>query len=727
VYYNGNDSAKDQQVAARLFQWLGERMVDLVVVERLFDAAPIHNHVRQKEERACLLVSRGDSFDPIDGVDLAIAAVPSATRSGKTKRSPTVAELAATFEGMLAAMARGDDPADSPGVSRITNGRLAGGSQLDPNLTQDFSVPLPTLEQEVIVLGSAPPIIRKTVFGNSGCPYGADPAENPHFEGIQLEEGAAISRLGCAFCCMGGDYQKRPDEEVVASIVAQALHLTRDDAAIEELVLSDQYPIRYLATLIERADKAGVRPLRWLFAARCDAFVKERTRIRSAVETAAQTGHVLELYLSGFESFCDADLIRYNKGITVADQLAAVAAMRELKTEFPTAFEYGRARGHSLILWNPWSTPENLLSSMHTMRRHGLGELFHDVGRNRLRLYNDLPITQAVKRDGALTHQWDDGDEGAGRRKGYNPELPWRFLDNRMRTAYGLAGALRESLGPTTELSQLAAVAKHCAGTSVDASENSTLLDQLNALNEGINFSCGPNRSSPPHGLQERAQVVLFTDLCNNACPACSNRDQWQSNSKEALFSRVDAARNSGLPVLLAGREPTLHPDFLEILARASGDDHRRVGLVTNGRRFSYNAFTVAALQSGLRAVSLKLFGATAETADNYSRDPGAFDQAMAGARTLLKAGLPALEVRTVLHHQLLAEIESLPALVQQIGASQLRVEVALDAIGLSKIHELMDGLTRLQSQCITLNLPLEISPLSAGTYRFEWMPALKA
>jgi hypothetical protein len=72
-------------------------------------------------------------------------------------------------------------------------------------------------------------------------------------------------------------------------------------------------------------------------------------------------------------------------------------------------------------------------------------------------------------------------------------------------------------------------------------------------------------RSAPQRGRQVRAQVVHFAGGCNNACPACTNRDVWLADSREALFRRVDAARDTGRPVLLGGREPTLHPDFIDI------------------------------------------------------------------------------------------------------------------------------------------------------------------
>src|SRR5258708_32835018 len=45
VYYDGRDAGRDAETRARLAGWLEERAADLVVVERLFDPAPVREHV----------------------------------------------------------------------------------------------------------------------------------------------------------------------------------------------------------------------------------------------------------------------------------------------------------------------------------------------------------------------------------------------------------------------------------------------------------------------------------------------------------------------------------------------------------------------------------------------------------------------------------------------------------------------------------------------------------
>lgn len=719
VYYDGGSEERDAEVARQLEEWLEERRVDLVVLERLFDPEPLLRHRLGDERRRTVLVSRGDSFEPVEGVDYVIGTLPGTTRSGGTRRTPTFNELAEVFDDFLGAFARREDPAGLPGILSLPSGE---GAPL-PAEPRDraWAADLPVLNSAVIAASPPPEIRSRTIFGNSGCPYAADPAERPLFRGLPLE-GAKLARLGCAFCSMGGDYQKRPDAAVVDGLIAQARHIVAGAPRTAELVLSDQYAIRYLSSLMDAAAEVGLPPLRWLFAARTDSLLREQDRLRAAIEAAGRAGQVLELYLTGFEAFCDTELERYNKGVTVREQLQAVDAMRTLAAEAPESFAYARARGHSLLLWNPWTRPEDLSATVENVRRHGLMELFDELGRNRLRIYRDLPIAAAAARDGALTDEWDEGDGGSGRRKGYNVELPWRFLDARTARAWGLSRMLRERLGSETEPAQLAAIVAFCR--SEDRAPDHVASD-LDRLEDVKSERLGPTRGDgmPERAVQLRAAPVLFAGACNNGCESCAQRERWLPDDEAALAARIDAARASDRPVLLAGREPTIHPRFLTLVERARGDDERAVGVVTNARRFSHPRFAQAAARVGLRAASVKLFGPDAASADAISRDPGGFAQALAGIAALKRANV-SCELRLPMHQSALETFPRFAPLAVELGLSQLRVELPLDAIGLARLGPAAERLGALADACAREGLALEVCPLAAGARSFSWIPA---
>jgi pyruvate-formate lyase-activating enzyme len=729
VYYDGRDAGRDAEVRRRLEVWLRDAEADLVVVERLFDPAPVRAHVAAAPHRRAILVTRGDSFDPVEGVDLVVGATPGMTRSGATRRTPAVAELCTAFARLLEAIAVGADPLAVPGVASASGGSATPIERAAPRRPYR-AVP----EHDVIALGPAPRLVRKTLFGNVGCPFAADPRDNPHYRGLALHEGPSLAGLGCGFCAMGGDYEKRPDAEVVSHLVEQAAFWTSASPEVGELVLSDQYALRYLAALVRAAAAGGVPPVRWLFAARPDTFVRERWRAEQAILAAEECGHVVELYLSGFEAFSDAELARYNKGATARDLTAAIAAMRELAASHPRAFAYAAARGHSLLLWSPWTSPEDLAESAATMREHGARELFHELAKNRLRLYRDLPIYYAAERDGALTDAWEDGDEGAGRRKGYSVEHPWRFLDPRTGVAHELAVLLRDRLGVEGELAQLTAAADFAGrldAARLDARATVAAvargLEVLVAALDRLYSSGARPSGAPARGTGSRAAVALFAGACNNHCRACANRDTWLDDRAESVLERVHAARalDPSAAIVLAGREPTIHPAFAVALAAARGPDGRRASVVTNGRRFAYAAFARAAVRAGLTGASVKLFAPDAVVADAITESDGAHEQALAGVRALRAAGLADLEIRAPLHASALAEAARFAPLARAAGVRQIRVECALDAVGLDRLEEAADAVVRLAEACARAGVALEASPLSVGTRLFDWYPGL--
>lgn len=348
VYYAGDRGADDRAIAARLAAWLEDGGFDVVALERMFDPAPIAAWKAGAPHRRVVLVVRGDSIEPTPEVDAIVGWRRGATRTGHTRRAVTVWQIADAFAALIAALATHADPATVPGVATVVDGAIAHATPLPPERGPRRAL-APVLDQATIAIGAAPTIVRRTVFGNAGCPYAADPRALPMYRDVAWPADVEVAERGCAFCSLGGDYERRADAEVIASLVAQAAHIARHAPATRALVLDDQHALRYLAELLTAAAAAGVPPLRWLFAARSDTFVRERPRVEAAIAAAAATGATVELYLTGFEAWSDAELARYNKGVTVAEQLAAVAAMRALAAAHPRAFAFAEAKGHSLI------------------------------------------------------------------------------------------------------------------------------------------------------------------------------------------------------------------------------------------------------------------------------------------------------------------------------------------------------------------------------------------
>jgi hypothetical protein len=211
----------------------------------------------------------------------------------------------------------------SPGSPRCTTGSRAAGAGLDGGPGGPPLDYRPVVECEVIAAAETPPSHTPyAVFGNGGCPYSRDVSQAAPYVTRRSRRGRAAPQ-GCAFCTMGGDYDKRPDDETVASVLRQVG------------ISPSTYPSRTRScspisircatcALLESAERRGVRDVTLLLETRADWLVEHRDALVKSIEIAERTRMRLELFLIGFESFSDEDLELFNKGTTRAGLLAAV-------------------------------------------------------------------------------------------------------------------------------------------------------------------------------------------------------------------------------------------------------------------------------------------------------------------------------------------------------------------------------------------------------------------
>jgi hypothetical protein len=719
VYYDGSDGTADADVSARLARWLVDRQIDLVVADRVLTSEPFTQWKARRPGGRMLLLPPPEGMGPVIAGDAAIAYRPYERRS---EHGDMGDEVRRAFTRWLSTGLASPRDVDIPGLSAVQDGQPGAPAR---SLTAISSGPpldyRPVVECEVIAAPGevAIPPTPYAVFGNGGCPYSRDVSQAKPYRDLPPSEAGELLRKGCAFCTMGGDYDKRADADTVASVLGQASYLTEHLPKPHAFVLTDQHPLRYLTMLLEGAERRGLRDITWLLETRADWLVEHRAALEKSIEIAARTSTRLELYLVGFESFSDDDLELFNKGTTRAGLLAAVRLARDIARAHPRQFGFTRERGHSLILFHPWTSPERLLASGETLRAEGLSDFFHDITRNRLRLYPRLPIFALAKAHGLAAEAWE-GDEASrtARAKGYSVDIAWRFADPRASLAYEACRRLRGALGDETEISQLLAVARWVGrmdGERPPAEAVRWLESAIGRLTTCVADLMGRSRG-------ERAAPVFFAGACNNGCHGCENLDRFLADDADALRERVDQAREAGLPLMLAGREPTLHPDFVALVGRARGADGRRVGVTSNGRRFAYRRFAEEAVRAGLSDASVKVFAGRPAEADAVARVDGAFQQAMAGIDNLVRGGVR-VEIRLPLHARALGTFSLYPELARAHRVAGIRVEVALDSLGLGALDEAEAALRVLAAGCRAADVRLTASPLPSGMRGFDRLP----
>lgn len=110
------------------------------------------------------------------------------------------------------------------------------------------------------------------------------------------------------------------------------------------------------------------------------------------------------------------------------------------------------------------------------------------------------------------------------------------------------------------------------------------------ATHYGCPYDCGICPDHEQHGC---LTLVEVTDRCNLECPVCytsSGPHQGRHYTLEEIEKMLDAVvRNEGEPdvVQLSGGEPTIHPQFFEILDAARRRPIRHLMVNTNGVRIA--------------------------------------------------------------------------------------------------------------------------------------------
>ncbi|MFK7915917.1 MAG: radical SAM protein [Pseudomonadales bacterium] len=119
------------------------------------------------------------------------------------------------------------------------------------------------------------------------------------------------------------------------------------------------------------------------------------------------------------------------------------------------------------------------------------------------------------------------------------------------------------------------------------------------AINRGCPHDCG---LCPDHEQHSCLAIFDIIDECNLKCPVCyANSEPGRGNAKS--MEQIDAMLQTLLDsemepdlVQLSGGEPTLHPQFEEILSRLHASPVRHVMVNTNGVRLANEIDFVARL-----------------------------------------------------------------------------------------------------------------------------------
>jgi len=170
-----------------------------------------------------------------------------------------------------------------------------------------------------------------------------------------------------------------------------------------------------------------------------------------------------------------------------------------------------------------------------------------------------------------------------------------------------------------------------------------------------------------------RLFFLELTPVCNNACVCCGNvfagDRSFQPLSAREWYVILDKIAPAACFLEITGGEPTLHPEFGEIIQRVETLEIP-FNLLTNGRWPEPDSvIDLLTKASCLNSILVSLHGASADSHEAFTGVLGSFTETVDNIRRAVDAGL-SVTTSTVLTRQNRSEIESIVALGQELGTS---------------------------------------------------------
>ena len=179
--------------------------------------------------------------------------------------------------------------------------------------------------------------------------------------------------------------------------------------------------------------------------------------------------------------------------------------------------------------------------------------------------------------------------------------------------------------------------------------------------------------------------VVELTNRCNLRCLHCfDKRHSAEGDLKLEIMEKILLdAKLLGFDYLsFTGGEPTMHPEFSEILAMVSGAGYR-FGFVTNGWNFAEIYGKILPWRAGLSVITFSLDGALEETHD-LLRGKGSYRRVMKAVSICVLKDI-SFTFNTVITRHNCSELEEMAELAAKLGSQGVRFGSLLPTLRTAK------------------------------------------
>ncbi len=133
---------------------------------------------------------------------------------------------------------------------------------------------------------------------------------------------------------------------------------------------------------------------------------------------------------------------------------------------------------------------------------------------------------------------------------------------------------------------------------------------------------------------------IHLTNQCNNSCQFCvvnSHIESKEKVNKKIIYKYLKDNADKGYESInIHGGEPTIIPEFLDVLRWIKEYNYPSISLQTNARLLSNIDFAQKVVDGGVDLFVVSIHGKNAEEHDAITTVHGSFDEAVAGIKNVL-------------------------------------------------------------------------------------------
>jgi molybdenum cofactor biosynthesis enzyme MoaA len=189
----------------------------------------------------------------------------------------------------------------------------------------------------------------------------------------------------------------------------------------------------------------------------------------------------------------------------------------------------------------------------------------------------------------------------------------------------------------------------------------------------------------------------IVGETCNNGCRGCL----W--TRRLDFLPRIDLPIPEdvrGRGVRLAGREPAMRKDLVEVVSALRAAGASSVELETNGRTLPFAGVVQSLRDAGVTRLAIKLFATEEAAWEAHTRVPGSYAQTLRGIAVARRVA-PRIDLIAVLvpRREPGAGLRELVEFARQLRFAQARVELRLAKLDLAALPAIAADVRALRRQ----------------------------